>query len=81
MRAIIAGRDPVGVDTVACITMSYEPKTIGHLVFASAIGLGVSDPKKIAIRGVGIEPFQQEFPIPVAGNRYRPGRYGQPPEL
>ena len=81
MRAIIAGRDPVAVDTVACITMSYEPKTIGHLVFASAVGLGVWDPKKIEIRGVGIEPFQQEFPIPVAGNRYRPGRYGQPPEL
>lgn len=80
MRAILAGRDPVAVDTAACIAMSYEPKTIGHLVFASAVGLGVSDPKKIEIRGAGIEPFQQEFPIPVAGSWYRPGRYGQRPE-
>jgi uncharacterized protein (DUF362 family) len=77
MRAILAGRDPVAVDTVGCITMGYEPKTIGHLVYASAVGLGISDPKKIEIRGAGIEPFQQEFPIPVVGNWYRPGRYGQ----
>jgi uncharacterized protein (DUF362 family) len=81
LRAILAGRDPVAVDTVACIAMSYEPKTIGHLVFASAVGLGVSDPKKIEIRGAGIKAFQQEFPIPVAGSWYRPGRYGQRPEL
>src|SRR4030043_1982912 len=67
MRAILAGTDPVAVDTVACIAMNYEPKTIGHLVFASAVGLGNSDPKKIEIRGAGIEAFQQEFPIPVAG--------------
>ena len=59
--------------------MSYDPKTIGHLVFASAVGLGVSDPKEIEIRGTGIEAFQQEFPIPVAGSWYRPGRYGQHP--
>jgi len=81
MRAILAGRDPVAVDTVACITMNYEPKTIGHIVFASAVGLGVSDPKRIEIRGAGIEAFQQDFPIPVAGSWYRPGRYGQRPEL
>jgi uncharacterized protein (DUF362 family) len=81
MKAILAGRDPVAVDTVACIAMNYEPKTIGHLVLASAIGLGVSDLKKIEIRGAGIEAFQQEFPIPVAGSWYRPARYGQRPEL
>ena len=79
MRAILAGTDPVAVDTVACIAMNYEPKTIGHLVFASAVGLGNSDPKKIEIRGAGIEAFKQDFPIPVAGSWYRPGRYGQRP--
>jgi len=81
MGAILAGRDPVAVDTVACLAMSYEPKTIGHLVFASAVGLGVSDPKRIEVRGASIEAFQQQFPIPVGGNWYRPGRYGQGPEL
>jgi uncharacterized protein (DUF362 family) len=80
MRAILAGRDPVAVDTVACITMGYEPKTIGHLVFASAVGLGVSGMNRIEVRGAGIESLQQEFPIPVSGSWYRPGRYGQRPE-
>jgi len=79
MRAILAGRDPVAVDTVACMAMTYEPKTIGHLVLASAVGLGVSDPTQIEIRGIGIEPFRQDFPIPVAGSWYVPGRYGQRP--
>jgi uncharacterized protein (DUF362 family) len=79
MRAILAGRDPVAVDTVACLAMSYEPKTIGHLVFAWAVGLGISDPSKIEIRGIGIEPFRQDFPIPVASSWYIPGRYGQRP--
>jgi uncharacterized protein (DUF362 family) len=76
MRAVIAGRDPVAVDTVACLAMNYEPKTIGHLVLASAVGLGASDPKEIAIRGAGIEPFRQDFPIPVSEKGYRPDRYG-----
>ena len=52
MQAILAGRDPVAVDTVACMAMTYEPKTIGHLVLASALGLGISDPNKIAIKGI-----------------------------
>ena len=80
MRAILAGKDPVAVDTVACMAMNYEPRTIGHLVFASAVGLGILDPNKIEIRGMGIEPFRQDFPIPVANSWYVPGRYGQTPK-
>jgi len=76
MRAILAGRDPVAVDTVACLAMNYDPATIGHLVYASAVGLGISDPRRIEIRGAGIEPFRQDFAIPVQG-RYTPGRYGE----
>lgn len=79
MRAILAGRDPVAVDTVACMAMNYDPQTIGHLVFASAVGLGISDPNQIQITGIGIEPFRQDFPIPVAGSWYIPGRYGKCP--
>jgi uncharacterized protein (DUF362 family) len=80
MRAILAGKDPVAVDTVACMAMNYEPRTIGHLVFASAVGLGILDPNKIEIRDMGIEPFRQDFPIPVANSWYVPGRYGQTPK-
>jgi uncharacterized protein (DUF362 family) len=76
MRAIIAGRDPVAADSAACMAMNYDPRTIGHIVYASAAGLGTSDPDKMEIRGSGIEPFRQDFPIPVAGSWYVPGRYG-----
>jgi uncharacterized protein (DUF362 family) len=78
MRAILAGADPVSVDTVGCLVMSYAPETIGHLVLAEAVGLGVADPGKIEVRGVGIEPLRQDFAIPVNG-RYVPGRYGARP--
>ena len=78
MGAILAGPDPVAVDAVACLAMSYDPATIGHLILAEALGLGVADPAKIAVRGAGIEPFRQEFAIPVNG-MYVPGRWtGRP---
>jgi uncharacterized protein (DUF362 family) len=77
MRAILAGRDPVAADSAACMAMNYDPRTIGHLVYASAAGLGTSDPDKMEIKGAGIDPFRQDFPIPVAGSWYVPGRYGR----
>lgn len=77
MRAILAGPDPVAVDAVACLAMTYDPATIGHLVLAEAVGLGVADPAKITIRGAGIAPFRQEYATPVNG-MYVPGRWGGP---
>jgi len=76
MRAILAGNDPVAVDTVACLAMNYDPASIGHIVYTSAVGLGIADPNKIQIQGVGIGPFQQDFQIPVNG-AYRPSWYRQ----
>ena len=76
MRAVLAGADPVAVDTIGCLTMGYAPATIGHLVLAEAVGLGVADPGRIQVRGAGIEPFRPEFQIPVNG-RYVPGRHGE----
>jgi uncharacterized protein (DUF362 family) len=75
MRAILAGPDPVAVDAAGCLAMTYDPATIGHLVLAEAVGLGVADPAKIAIRGAGIESFRQEYATPVNG-MYVPGRPG-----
>lgn len=74
MRAILAGPDPVAVDAVACLAMTYDPATIGHLVLAEAVGLGVADPARIAVRGAGIQPFRQEYATPVNG-MYVPGRW------
>ena len=73
MRAILAGPDPVAADTVGCLAMTYDPATIGHLVWAEAVGLGVADPAKITMRGADIGAFRQEYATPVNG-MYVPGR-------
>jgi uncharacterized protein (DUF362 family) len=74
MRAVLAGPDPVALDAIGCLAMTYDPATIGHLVFAEGVGLGVADPARIAVRGAGIEPFRQEYSTPVNG-MYVPGRW------
>ena len=43
---------------------------------ARGVGLGVADPMKITVRGVGIEPFRQEYATPVNGMSV-PGRWGR----
>ena len=62
MRAMLAGRDPVAVDTVATMAMGYEPKTIGHLVYAAAVGLG---------REAG------QTPLPLQASSVRQARKGE----
>ena len=41
---------------------------------ARGVGFGVDDPAKITVRGVGIEPFRQEYATPVNG-MHVPGRW------
>jgi len=68
MQAILAGTDPVAVDTVACIAMNYEPKTIGHLVFASAVDWGTRIQKRLKSEGRASKLSSRISPIPVAGS-------------
>jgi uncharacterized protein (DUF362 family) len=51
LRSVVAGTDPVAVDTVAAAVMGFDPRQIGYLVHAGAAGLGVADLDAIAVVG------------------------------
>ena len=60
--AIIAGTDPVAVDTVSARVMCYRPEKIPTIYHASEIGLGtMSD---IEIVGEKVEDVQRFVPLP-----------------
>ena len=40
MNLLIAGKNPVAVDGVACMTMGFDPEDVDHLAVAQAEGLG-----------------------------------------
>ena len=51
MNMILAGKDPVAVDTVAATIMGIPPYLIAHLVFAANENLGVMDLNNITVAG------------------------------
>jgi len=61
MNTVIAGRDAVSVDTVACMVMGIEPSEIAEIRLANAQGLGVGDPDKIAVKGERVENTRRSF--------------------
>lgn len=58
---IMAGRDPVAVDTVASMIMGFEPGEIPFLQAASEAGIGVSDINSIEVMGNSIEEVKMPF--------------------
>jgi len=69
MRLVIAGADPVAVDTVATLVMGYDPTTVPYLGWAAGTGLGTSDVAQITVRGLRVSQVRRDFPAP----------YGDPP--
>ncbi len=69
MRLIMAGRDPVAVDTAGALVMGYDPATIPYLSRAAGVGLGVNDVSRITVRGERVSRVRRDFPVP----------YGDPP--
>jgi uncharacterized protein (DUF362 family) len=51
LGTVVAGADAVAVDAVAAAVMGFDPLRIGYLRSAQAAGLGVADPRSIAIVG------------------------------
>lgn len=51
LRTVIAGTDPVAVDSVSSAIMGFDPREIGYLVYAEAAGLGTSQLDAIEIVG------------------------------
>ena len=69
MQMIMAGRDPVAVDTIGALTIGYDPASIVYLDMAQDVGLGLADVSRITVRGRPVSEVRRDFPVP----------YGDPP--
>jgi hypothetical protein len=69
MQMIMAGRDPVAVDTIGALTIGYELASIVYLDMAQNVGLGLADVSRITVRGRFVSEVRRDFPVP----------YGDPP--
>lgn len=63
MCCIIAGRDPVAVDTIQTLACNYSVGSIYGLQRAAEMGLGTNDPGKIEVRGVHVKDIRRTFPL------------------
>lgn len=61
MNLIIAGLDPVAVDTVGTVVMGLDPRKAKHLLLAARKGVGVCDLNKIRILGEPVEKMKKKF--------------------
>lgn len=61
MDLIIAGCDPVAVDTVATRCMGYDHRKIDYIRYAAEQGLGTMNLDKIKIAGEKIEDVKEKF--------------------
>ncbi len=64
---VMAGADPVAVDTVATRLMNIKGEDVIHLRLAAAKNLGISDLKKIQILGERVEKVATSFRIAPQG--------------
>ena len=61
MNLVIAGTDPVAVDTVGSAVMSIPPESVKHLRLAEEKRLGTCNLEKIEILGEPIEKVKKKF--------------------
>lgn len=57
MGFLLFSRDPVALDTVACISVNLDPRIVPTNLFGAEYGLGSCDPANIEILGDPIERF------------------------
>lgn len=55
INLLIAGRDPVAVDTVSCLIIECNPAKVQYLAEAARLGLGIGTVEKIKVFGERIE--------------------------
>ena len=61
---IVAGRDPVAVDTVGAYLMGFDPGEVRHIAYAAERGVGVSDLNRIEVRGEDPDQVRRAFVRP-----------------
>lgn len=60
-RIIVAGRDPVAVDTVALTFMGFSVDKIPHVKLAAEQKLGIADLSRIRVRGADLKAITMRF--------------------
>ncbi len=63
MDTVIAGYDPVAVDTVCSKIMGIDPEKVQHLKWAAEKGIGTM--KNVELRGLKIEEVARKFRTPI----------------
>jgi len=61
---VVAGTDPVSVDSVCSRIMCFDPYEIEHIASSHRMGLGEMDSERIEVVGDGVERFACEFERP-----------------
>jgi len=61
MGLIIASKDPVAADAVACTVIGFDPKEVRIIDGASKAGIGTADLKKIEVVGTPIKEVKRRF--------------------
>ncbi|MGQ9525768.1 MAG: DUF362 domain-containing protein [Armatimonadota bacterium] len=64
MNIVLAGRDPVAVDSVGAEIMGFNPAQVKHIHYASKAGLGTMDLSRITVRGAQIAELKRRFARP-----------------
>ena len=64
MDTIVAGRDPVAVDSVCSQIMGIDPPDVLHIKYAEELGVGTMDPDKIKVVGKSVEEVGKRFMLP-----------------
>jgi len=63
MGLVIAGRDPVAVDTITALIMGIDPYAIETSKHAAELGVGVINPHEIEVVGNRIEDVSRRFKL------------------
>lgn len=81
MRLVVAGKDPVAVDTVEALLAGWDPESINYLNYLSKDGAGNADIARINIVGKRVDEVRKylDGTIPLAGGRKIFDR--EPPEF
>jgi len=61
MGLIIAGKDPVAVDTITALVMGFEPETEGCIAASAKAGIGTDDLNEIDVVGEPVAKVQRRF--------------------
>jgi uncharacterized protein (DUF362 family) len=73
MRVILAGRDPIAVDTVHCLAIGFDPYKVNHIVNLSAFGC--ADALSLRINGDPVHKIRKCFEL--LGGRGRESKLGR----